>query len=117
VDNRLGGLGMARRRARKLLISGVVAPADLGKSVIDKYVATARTKVTDWSKTYVDQINTYLGDKTRQDLAKSKLGVWYDIYVTEIYPRIKEVFATARSTYIRRVLKPLGGGVIPGLPT
>jgi hypothetical protein len=102
---------MPRRRARKLLISGVVTPTDLGRSVIDKYVATARTKVADWSKTYVDQINTYLGDRTRQDLAKSKLGVWYDLYVTEIYPKVKEIFATARSTYIRKVLKPLGGGV------
>jgi len=107
---------MARRRARKLLISGVVTPADLGKSVVDKYVSVARTKVGDWSRNYVDQINTYLGDKTRQDLAKSKLGVWYDIYITEIYPRIKEVFATARSAYIKKVLKPLGGGVAPGAP-
>jgi len=111
---------MARRRARKLLISGVVAPIDLGKSVVDKYVNVARTKASDWSKTYVDQINTYLGDKTRQELAKAKLGVWYDIYVTEIYPRVKEIFATARSTYIKKVIKPLGGGVaptVPGLPT
>jgi hypothetical protein len=117
VDNRIGGFGMARRRARKLLISGVVTPTDLGKSVVDKYVSVARTKVADWSKTYVDQINTYLGDKTRQDLAKSKLGTWYDIYITEIYPRVKEIFATARSSYIKKVLKPLGGGVAPGLPT
>jgi hypothetical protein len=116
VDNRLGGLGMARRRARKLLISGVIAPADLGKSVVDKYVSEARTNVTNWSRSYVDRINTYIGDRTRQDLAKAKLGVWYDLFITEIYPRIKEVFATARSTYIKKVLKPLGGGVAPGVP-
>ena len=102
---------MARRRARKLLITGAVAPADLSKSVIEKYVSTANTKVGDWASVYTSNIKAYVADKTRQGLAQAKLATWYDIYITEVYPKVKEAFATARTAYIRKVIKPLGGGV------
>ena len=102
---------MARRRARKLLISGAVTAADLSKSVIEKYVSTANTRVGDWARVYTNNIRAYVADKARQSLAQTKLATWYDIYVTEVYPQVKEAFATARSTYIKKVIKPLGGGV------
>jgi hypothetical protein len=102
---------MPRRRARKLLITGVVTPTDLSKTVIETYVSKARTNVTDWARDYRAKILDYVGDKKRQDVAQAKLATWYDIYLTEIYPKVKEVFATARSEYIKKIAKPLGGGV------
>jgi hypothetical protein len=102
---------MPRRRARKLLITGVVAPADLSKTVIGKYVSEARARVTDWARDYRTRILDYVGDTKRQEIAQAKLATWYEIYMTTIYPKVKEAFATARSEYIRRIVKPLGGGV------
>jgi len=102
---------MARRRARKLLITGAVAAADLSKSVVEKYVSMANTKLSDWARVYTDNIKAYVGDRTRQGLAQAKLATWYEIYVTEVYPKVKEAFATARADYIKKVIKPLGGGV------
>jgi hypothetical protein len=102
---------MPRRRARKLLITGVVTPTDLSKTVIDRYVSEARTRVTDWARDYRAKIMGYVGDTKRQEVAQAKLATWYDLYITTIYPRVKEVFATARSEYIRRIYRPLGGGV------
>jgi hypothetical protein len=104
---------MPRRRARRLLITGVVAPVDLSRSVVAKYVGEARTRVTDWARGYRDRILEYVGDTRRQDVAQAKLSTWYEIYLTEIYPKVKEVFATARSEYIKRIVRPLGGGVTP----
>jgi hypothetical protein len=107
---------MARRRARRLLITGVVTSTDLSKSVIGKYVEVARIRVTDWARDYRSRILEYVGDAKRQDVAQAKLSTWYDLYLTEIYPKVKEVFATARSEYIRRIATPLGGGVRPPTP-
>jgi hypothetical protein len=108
---------MPRRRARRLLITGVVASTDLSKTVIGKYVSEARTKVTDWAKDYSSRIMEYVGDAKRQDIAQAKLATWYDIYLTEVYPKVKEAFATARSEYIKRIVRPLGGGVRSPTPT
>jgi hypothetical protein len=102
---------MARRRARKLLISGAVTATDLSRSVIEKYVTTASTKVGDWAGNYTNNIKVYIADKARQSLAQTKLATWYDIYLTVVYPKVKEAFATGRTDYIKRVIKPLGGGV------
>ena len=106
---------MPRRRPRRLLITGVVAPVDLSKTVIGKYVSEARTRVTDWARDYRLKILDYVGDAKRQDVAQAKLAMWYDIYLTAVYPKVKEIFATARSEYIKRIVAPLGGGV--GTPT
>jgi len=107
---------MPRRRARKLLITGVVAPLDLSKTVIGKYVSEARTRVTDWARDYRSRILDYVGDTKRQNVAQAKLATWYELYLTEIYPKVKEVFATARSEYIKKIVKPLGGGITPPTP-
>jgi hypothetical protein len=108
---------MPRSRPRRLLITGVVTPENLSKSVISKYVSEARTRVTDWARDYRLKILDYVGDTKRQDVAQTKLATWYDIYLTEVYPRVKEAFATARSEYIKRIVKPLGGGVSTPAPT
>jgi 5-formaminoimidazole-4-carboxamide-1-beta-D-ribofuranosyl 5'-monophosphate synthetase len=102
---------MPRRRARRLLITGVVTSTDLSKSVIEKYVSEAKTRITFWARDYRSSILEYVGDTKRQDVAQAKLTTWYDIYITEVYPKVKETFATARSEYIKRIAKPLGGGV------
>jgi hypothetical protein len=102
---------MPRRRSRKLLITGVVTPTDLSKTVIDKYVSEAKENLAAWSRNYRGQISAYVGDKKRQDVAQAKLAAWYDLYLTEIYPKVKEVFATARAEYIKKIAKPYGGGV------
>jgi hypothetical protein len=97
---------MPRRRARKLLISGVVTPDSLSRTVIGKYVSTARERLADWATTYQTRINDYVADVNRQSVAQAKLATWYNIYVTVVYPRLKEIFATARSEYIRRLYRP-----------
>ncbi len=97
---------MPRRRARKLLIAGAVAPADLSRTVVGKYVSEAKVNLGDWANRYQANIRAYLGETKRQELAQTKLATWYDIYVTEVYPRIKEIFATARAAFIRRIYKP-----------
>ena len=102
---------MPRGRPRKLLISGVVTPIDLSKTVIERYVREATANIGAWRKAYEENINQYLGDRSRQNLAQSKLATWYDIYVTEVYPKVKDAYATARTEYIRKVVKPLGGGL------
>jgi hypothetical protein len=103
-----------RRRARKLLIAGVVTPDNLSRTVIDKYIATAREKLGDWAREYTNRVTEYVGDVRRQSVAQAKLATWYNIYVTVVYPRIKEIFATARSEYIRSIYRPPTPA--PGLP-
>jgi hypothetical protein len=102
---------MPRGRPRKLLISGVVTPGDLSKTVIERYIKEAATNLATWRKSYEDNINKYAGDRARQALAQTKLATWYDIYVTEVYPKVKDAYATARTEYIKKVIKPLGGGI------
>jgi len=102
---------MPRSRPRKLLISGVVTPTDLSKTVVERYVREAGTNLANWRKSYEDNINKYTGDRARQALAQTKLATWYDIYVTEVYPKVKDAYATARTEYIKKVIKPLGGGI------
>jgi hypothetical protein len=104
---------MPRRRSRKLLISGVVTPADLSKTVIERYVREAAANLATWRKSYEDNINKYTGDRARQGLAQTKLATWYDIYVTEVYPKVKDAYAAARTEYIKKVVRPLGGGLRP----
>jgi hypothetical protein len=97
---------MPRRRARRLLISGVVTPDNLSRTVVGKYVATARERLGDWAREYTSRITEYVGDANRQSLAQAKLSTWYNIYVTVVYPRLKEIFATARSEYVRTIYRP-----------
>ena len=105
---------MPRRRARKLLIAGVVTPDSLSRTVVGRYVAVAREKLGDWAREYTTRITEYIGDVNRQSVAQTKLATWYNIYVTVVYPRLKEVFATARSEYIRSIYRPPAPA--PGLP-
>jgi hypothetical protein len=102
---------MPRGRPRKLLISGVVTPTDLSKTVIERYIKEATANLATWRRYYEENINKYTSDRARQNLAQTKLATWYDIYVTEVYPKVKDAYATARSEYIKKVVKPLGGGL------
>ena len=103
---------MPRKRARKLLITGVVTPADLSKTVIERYVGEAKTRLPAWTRNYRGQILAYTEDRKRQEVAQAKLATWYELYLTDIYPKVKEVFATAKAEYIKKIVKPLGGGVV-----
>jgi hypothetical protein len=117
---------MPRRKARKLLISGVVTPIDLSRTVVGKYVATAKEKLPDWAGNYTARINEYLADTNRQSAAQAKLAAWYGIYVVTVYPRLKEIFATARAEYIKAIYRPptpapgapgVAPGTLPGIRT
>lgn len=93
---------MPRRRSRRLLVTGIRTPTDVAKDVIQGYVGGAQTKLGDWAKNYRSSISSYVKDAKKQDLAREALGTWYDVYITEIYPKIKEAYATGRTAYITR---------------
>ncbi len=109
---------MPSRRPRRLLISGAVTPADLSRTVINRYVTEGTRNLGNWAGNYQANIKAYLADTARQALAQQKLQVWYDIYFTEVYGKIKEAYSTARAEYIKRVYRPAlpGGGIIPRPP-
>jgi hypothetical protein len=98
-----------RRRSSGLLIYGIVPPADLAKSVIDRYVTKAKDpkELEKWVSEYKGKVSKYAEDTRRQANAKSRLEVWYEIYLTDVYPKQKELYGVARAEYVRRVIKPL----------
>ena len=95
------------RRSRKLLITGVVNPTDLGRTVIGNYVEKAKKDVDKWASKYTGKVNEFTNNKVRIDSASSRLAVWYDVYASEVYPKIKGVYESAKVNYARRVVKPM----------
>ena len=95
------------RRSRKLLITGVVNPTDLGRTVIGNYIEKAKKDVNTWANKYTGKINEFTSNKVRVDSASTRLGVWYDVYASEVYPKIKGLYETAKVEYARRVVKPV----------
>ncbi|MEM2158377.1 MAG: hypothetical protein QXO72_05130 [Sulfolobales archaeon] len=96
------------RKPKRLLVTGVQPPAERSKAVIDRFVSVARVNLPAWSTKYRDGISGYLGDAAKQSEAASKLASWYDIFLTVVYPKVKEVYATAVSRYleVRRAAAP-----------
>lgn len=90
------------RRSRRLLVAGVVSPADLARTVVNNYVSGARTNIATWQARYAGGINDYLGSTRRQDVARAKLETWYNIFLTEVYPRLSGVYAEAKRAYYAR---------------
>jgi len=95
------------RRSRKLLITGVVNPTELGKTVIGNYIQKAQKDLDKWATKYTGKINEFTSNKVRIESASSRLGVWYDVYATEVYPKIKGVYESAKVEYARKVVKPM----------
>ena len=95
------------RRSRKLLITGVVNPAELGRTVVGNYVEKARKEVNTWASKYTGKIGEFTNNKVRIESASSRLGVWYDVYATEVYPQIKGIYENAKVDYAKRVVKPV----------
>jgi hypothetical protein len=98
-----------RRRSSGVLIYGIVRPEDLAKDVVSRYVTKARDPKTleAWVTDYKQKITAYVGNTARQANAQSRLAAWYEIYLTEVYPKIKEIFGAAKAEHARRVIKPL----------
>jgi hypothetical protein len=95
------------RRSRKLLITGVVNPTDLGRTVVGNYIEKAKKDLNKWTDKYTSKINEFTNNKVRIDSASARLGVWYDVYASEVYPKIKGLYETAKVEYARRVVKPV----------
>jgi len=102
---------MARRKSRRLLITGVVSSVDLARSVIENYINKARTELETWAGNYSSRIKTYATSPDKEYVEKrkqamEKLGAWYDIYRDVVYPEIIGVFSKAKSEYTKRT-KPV----------
>ena len=102
---------MARRKSRRLLVTGVVSSADLAKSVITNYINKAKTELDKWAGNYTDRIKTYATSPEKEYVEKrkqasDKLEAWYDVYKDVVYPEIIGVFSKAKSEYVKRT-KPV----------
>jgi hypothetical protein len=105
---------MARRRKSSgLLVAGVVKPADLAATVIGNYVSKAKTDLPSWAEKYTSNISDYLKDTTKQEMAKSKLEAWYDLFVNIIVPAIRETYAKAKAEYTKLRYTKARGVVTP----
>ena len=99
---------MARRKSRRLLVTGVVSSADLAKSVITNYIDKARTEIATWSRHYRASITTYATSTEteyvkRREEAEKKLGAWYDVYKEVVYPEIIGAFSRGKAEFAKRV--------------
>jgi hypothetical protein len=99
---------MARRKSRRLLVTGVVSSPDLAKSVITNYINKAKTEIATWSRHYRTSITTYATSTEteyvkRREEAEKKLGAWYDVYKEVIYPEIIGVFSKGKAEFAKRV--------------
>jgi ATPase subunit of ABC transporter with duplicated ATPase domains len=102
---------MAKRKSRRLLVTGVVASADLAKSVVTNYINKAKTELEKWAGNYSDRIKTYATSTETEYVEKrkqamEKLEAWYDVYKDVVYPEIIGVFSKAKSEYVKRT-KPV----------
>jgi hypothetical protein len=85
--------------------------------VISRYVTKAKDPKTlgKWISDYANRIIEYTKNEARQANAQSRLAAWYEIYLTEVYPKIKEIFGAAKAEHAKRVIKPLAV-TPPGTP-
>lgn len=107
---------MAKRKARRLLVTGVVTPDAMSKTVVGNYVTKARTEVRTWSRSYVSGVTAYTGDTTKQGQAYAKLGAWYRVYLTEVYPGLVETFARGKKRYVEELATVLRAPVATATP-
>jgi hypothetical protein len=98
-----------RRRSSGVLIYGIVRPEDLAKDVVNRYVTKAKDprELDRWISDYKEKITDYVKNTAKQANAQNRLAVWYEIYLTEVYPKIKEIFGAAKAEHAKRVIKPL----------
>jgi len=105
---------MARRRKSSgLLVAGIVKPPELASSVIGTYITKARTDLPTWADKYKSNITEYLGNTTKQEMAKSKLEAWYDVFMSIIVPAIRETYAKAKAEYVKLRYAKAKGAVTP----
>lgn len=100
-------------KSRKLLVAGALTPADLAKTVVGNFVSKGRAELGAWANRYTSKINAYLGNTTAQNLAISKLANWYDVFLTEIYPKLQQAYAGARASYIQRITRRTVPAITP----
>lgn len=92
------------RRARRLLVYGIRTPGDLAKEVVSNYV-TAAANVEVWSSNYVRRVREYVADTARQTEAANRLAGWYNIFLTEVYPRLPTLYVRAKASYVKQLTK------------
>lgn len=108
------------KRARRLLVYGIRTPEDLAKEVVTNYV-TAAANVEDWSRKYVNNVRAYVADSRKQAEVTGRLAAWYNIFITEVYPRLPRLYVQAKSRYLKQItggkveLTPAGAGGGPGV--
>jgi hypothetical protein len=92
---------MARRKARRLLVTGALRPEDIASGVISAYTSTAQKKIANWMDDYRKRVLDYTRDKNKQDVAKAKLINWYNVFLSLVYPRLSGVYSEAKAEYAR----------------
>lgn len=109
------------RKSRRLLVAGVVSPTDLSKMVISNYISGARTNISIWQSRYAGGIQDYITSLRKQEMARAKLETWYNIFLTEVYPRLSGVYTEGKRAYYSSIAKmtlpPLARPVAPTTPT
>ncbi|MEM4068085.1 MAG: hypothetical protein QXV17_14630 [Candidatus Micrarchaeaceae archaeon] len=108
------------RKSRRLLVAGVLTPADLSRMVIGNYISGARTNISIWQSRYAGGIQDYITSLRKQEMARAKLETWYNIFLTEVYPRLSGVYTEAKRAYYSNISKmtlpPLARAVTPPAP-
>lgn len=88
-----------------MLVTGVVTPADLAKTVVDRYVTEATTNIVRWQREYRARIMDYTADLKRQDTVRGKLEAWYSVFVGAI-PEIRELWSRIKARYKPPTARP-----------
>lgn len=104
---------MARKRSSRALVYGILPPDALANNVVGRYVSEGRTKLSAWSREYSNSVRTYLGDERKQEQVKKLLGGWYNIFLSEVYPSLTELYGKAKASYHARKKTMLTAGVVP----
>jgi hypothetical protein len=103
-----------RRRSSRALILGLTGPIELARDVVSKYVTKASTpqELESWATRYKNRITDYAKDANRQDRVQKLLAAWYETFITDIYPRLKLLYAEGKTKYAERVKQ-----IVRGVPT
>lgn len=101
---------MPKRRSSRILVYLRQAPETMASGVVDKYVVSARKDLASWSRSYTSTIEKYLGDVDRQKRAKDFLATWYNVFITEIYPQLTDIYSKGKTAYMEKKRAMLTAG-------
>lgn len=107
---------MARRRSSRVLVYGIKDPRTLGSEVVSRYVEKGRTDLPAWTRSYRSSVGAYLGNTAKQEIVKSLVGAWYEIFITTVHPALVETYARAKGAYGARKAEALRRAAPPAPP-